>query len=179
MKQLYRIPFFDWLSNRLMDISGLLLLVMMLHVVLDVFMKYVFNQPVPGTLEVVSYYYMVGAVFLPIAFVELARGSVAVDLFYIMMGPRVKIACMAFVLLACAVIYGGLAWSTYGDAMRSLSTGEVVMGPVTVVVWPSRFVLPLSFGLGALICLFHLTKLLFDRSAAAALTDTHPEGGDI
>lgn len=179
MRQLYRIPFLDWLSHRLLEISGLLLLVMMLHVVLDVFMKYVFNHPVPGTLEVVSYYYMVGAVFLPIAFVEMARGSVAVDLFYSMMSRPVKVCCMCVVLLTCSAVYGGLAWSTYGDAIRSFSTGEVVMGPVVVVVWPSRFVLPLSFALGALICLFHLAKLLIDRSARNALVEIHVEGGDI
>lgn len=179
MKQLYPIPFFDWLSSRLLEISGLLLLVMMLHVVLDVFMKYVFNQPVPGTIEIVSYYYMVGAVFLPIAFVELSRGSVAVDLFYTMMSRPLKVACMCLVLLLCAAVYAGLAWSTYGDAIRSLSTGEVVMGPVVVVVWPSRFVLPLSFGLGAMICLFHLAKLVSDKSARDLLVEPHPEGGDI
>ena len=179
MKPLYRIPFLDWLSNRLLEISGILLLVMMLHVVLDVFMKYVFNQPVPGTLEVVSYYYMVGAVFLPIAFVELSRASVAVDLFYSMMTRPMKVACMFFVLLTCAAIYGGLAWSTYGDAIRSFSTGEVVMGPVVVVVWPIRFVLPLSFALGALICLFHLIKLSIDKPARDLLVEPHAEGGDI
>ena len=58
----------DWLSNRLLEISGLLLLVMMLHVTLDVALKYLLNQPVPGTLEVVSYYYMVGTVFLVMVF---------------------------------------------------------------------------------------------------------------
>ncbi|MAY86879.1 TRAP transporter small permease subunit [Arenibacterium halophilum] len=169
----------DWLSNRLLEISGLLLLVMMLHVTLDVALKYLLNQPVPGTLEVVSYYYMVGTVFLPIAFIELTRGSVAVDLFYGMMGRRAQIACMAFVLAMCVAIYSGLAWITYGDAIKSFTRGEVVMGPVTVVVWPSRFVLPISFALGALVCLYHLFRMLTDQSARNALTDLHEEGGDI
>lgn len=169
----------DWLSNRLLEISGLLLLVMMLHVTLDVVLKYTLNQPIPGTIEVVSYYYMVTTVFLPIVFVELTRGSVAVDLFYGMMGRRLQIACMIMVLGFCAAIYAGLCWSTYGDAIKSFSRGEVVMGPVTVVVWPSRFVLPVSFGLGALVCLYHLFRLLTNETARNAIIGLHAEDGDI
>lgn len=167
----------SWLSNRLLEVGGLLLLVMMLHVTLDVAMKYLLNQPVPGTLEVVSYYYMVGAVFLPIAFVEMTRGSVAVDLFYDRMSRPLQVACMALVLGLCAAVYAGLGWITYGDAMKSLATGEVVMGPVTVVVWPSRFVLPVSFGLGAIICLWHLGRLLLSPSARQSLISAHSDGG--
>ncbi|MEC7256336.1 MAG: hypothetical protein VXW58_00820, partial [Pseudomonadota bacterium] len=63
--------------------------------------------------------------------------------------------------------------------IKSFTRGEVVMGPVTVVVWPSRFVLPISFALGALVCLYHLFRMLTDQTARNALTDLHEEGGDI
>lgn len=170
---------FGWLSNRLLDVSGVLLLIMMLHVTLDVGMKYFFNRPVPGTLEIVSYYYMVGAVFFPIAFVELTRSSVAVDLFYSMMPRRMKIACMVLVLLGCAAVYGGLGWISYGDALRSFSRSEVVMGPVTVLVWPSRFVLPVSFALGGLVCLWHLYRLATNPAIRDEIIGVHPETGDV
>lgn len=168
-----------WISDRLLEIGGLLLLVMMFHVTLDVALKYLLNQPVPGTLEIVSYYYMVGAVFLPIAFVELTRGSVAVDLFYDRMPYVMQLACMVGVLGICTAVYAGLAWITLGDALRSWRTGEVVMGPVTVVVWPSRFVLPLSFGLGAIICLRHLFRLFFNPTARRNLIGHHSDGGEF
>lgn len=169
----------DWLSNRLLEIGGLLLLVMMLHVTLDVGMKYLFNQPVPGTLEVVSYYYMVGAVFLPIAFVEMTRGSVAVDLFYDKFSRPFQILCMGLVLALCTAVYAGLGWITYGDAIRSFNSGEVVMGPVTVVVWPSRFVLPISFALGALACAYHLILLITNADARRRILGNHSDGGTV
>ncbi len=174
-----RSPVFGRIADLLLEIGGLLLLVMMLHVTLDVAMKYLANHPVPGTLEIVSYYYMVGAVFLPIAFVELTRGSVAVDLFYDRMPLGMQIGCMVVVLGICVTVYAGLAWITLGDALRSFNKGEVVMGPVTVVVWPSRFVLPLSFGLGALICTWHLARLFLNPAARRDLIGHHSDGGEV
>lgn len=158
-----------WLSNRLLDISALLLLGMMLHVCADVAMKYLFNRPIQGTLEIVSYYYMVWAVFLPLALVELTRGAVSVELFFNMFPRPLQVLCIALVLILCAAAYAGLARITWLDALRSWSRNEVVMGPVTVVIWPSRFVLPVSFALAGLVCLWHFLRLLVSPRARAEL----------
>ena len=161
-----------WLADRLLDISALLLLVMMVHVCADVGMKYVFNRPIQGTLEVVSYYYMVWAVFLPLALIEMTRSAVSVELFFNMFPRPMQILCIALVLLLCAATYAGLARITWLDALRSFSRGEVVMGPVTVVVWPSRFILPISFALAGLVCLWHLIRLVLSPEARAELIST-------
>lgn len=154
-----------WLANRLLDLSSLLLLGMMLHVCADVAMKYLFNRPIPGTLEVVSNYYMVWAVFLPLALVELTRGAVSVELFFNMFPRPMQVLCIGLVLALCAAAYFGLARITWADALRSLARNEVVMGPVTVVVWPSRFVLPVSFALAGLVCAWHLLRLILSAPA--------------
>lgn len=159
-----------WLADRLLDVSALLLLVMMLHVCADVALKYLINRPIQGTLEVVSYYYMVWAVFLPLAFVELTRSAVSVELFFGMMPRLMRIGCIALVLVICALTYAGLARITWLDALRSLSRNEVVMGPVTVVIWPSRFVLPVSFALAGLVCAWHFLRLLFSAAAREELS---------
>jgi TRAP-type C4-dicarboxylate transport system permease small subunit len=170
-----------WLSNRLLDISALLLLGMMLHVCADVAMKYLFNRPIQGTLEIVSYYYMVWAVFLPLALVELTRGAVSVELFFNMFPRPMQILCIALVLVLCAAAYAGLARITWLDALRSWNRNEVVMGPVTVVIWPSRFVLPISFALAGLVCLWHFLRLLLSAQARAELIggELSPEGGPV
>lgn len=167
----------SWLSNLLLEIAGLLLLVMMVHVCADVGMKYLFNRPIQGTLEIVSYYYMVGAVFLPIAFVELTRGAVSVDLFFNLMPRWLQAACLMLVLALCAGTYALLATITWGDAVRALARNEVVMGPVSVIIWPSRFVLPASFALGALVCAIHALRLAVSRRARSALLAGQSGGG--
>src|SRR5690606_39539995 len=45
-------------------VGGACLVAMMLHVSIDVISKYVFNHPVPLTMEMVSYYYMTAVAFL-------------------------------------------------------------------------------------------------------------------
>ena len=159
----------EWFTDRLVSLASLFLLIMMLHVCADVALKYLMNRPIEGTLEIVSYYYMVAAVFLPLAFVELTRSAVAVDLFFIMMPRAMKITCMGLVLLICMVTYAGLAWITWHDALRALARREVVMGSAAVPIWPSRFVLPISFALGSLVCLWHFGRLVFSPRARADL----------
>jgi TRAP-type C4-dicarboxylate transport system permease small subunit len=158
-----------WLANRLLDVSAALLLIMMVHVCADVAMKYVFNRPIQGTLEVVSYYYMVWAVFLPLALIEMSRSAVSVELFFNMFSRPMQVFCIALVLLLCVATYAGLSWITWLDALRSFNRGEVVMGPVTVAIWPSRFILPISFALAGFVCLWHFLRLVVSANARAEL----------
>ena len=166
------------LSDVCLIVSGILLLAMMLHVTADVFMKYAFNKPIQGTLEIVSAYYMVAGVFFPIAAVELTRTSIGVDVAYQFMPRWMKIACMAITLLGCSAVYLVLAWTSLRDALRSYAIGEVMMGTVLVSVWPSRFVLPISLVLAGMVCVVYLIALFtspIQRERLIAL-DAPPEG---
>ena len=150
------------LTDATLIIAGLALFGMMVQVTADVTMKYLANRPISGTLEFVSAYYMVAGVFLPIAAVELARASIAVDVAYQFLPRGLKIACMFLVLCVSVAVYAVLAFTTFGDALRSLRIREVMMGNTLVSVWASRFVLPLSFALAALVCLYQLWRFFAD-----------------
>lgn len=147
------------LSNFSMWIGGIFMLAMMIHITADVFMKYVFNQPILGTLEIVSTYYMVAGVFLPIAAVEMARGSIGVDVAYQFMPRSMKIFCTAVTLLGSAAVYLVLVWTSWKDAVRSFNIGEMMMGSSLVIVWPSRFAMPISLVLAGLVCVYYLIGL--------------------
>jgi len=60
----------DWATRVCMWIAAAAMLLMMVIVILDVTLKYVANQPVPGTLEMVSFYFMAACAFLPFASVQ-------------------------------------------------------------------------------------------------------------
>ena len=68
------------LANALAFLGGIAVVLMMLHICADVIAKYVFNSPIPGTLEIVSNYYMVATVFLPLALVERKNAHIAVEI---------------------------------------------------------------------------------------------------
>ena len=153
--------------RRLSDVgvwlAGISTLLMMAHISADVALKYLINWPIPGTLEIVSAYYMVAAVFLPIAIVELYRSSIAVDTVYQFLPRSLKFFCMILVFVTSAVVYMTLAWTSWGDALRSFAVGEVIMGNIAVSVWPSRFLMPVSLLLAGIVCLWHLSRLLFSK----------------
>lgn len=163
----------EWLSQALLTVTVFPVLAMMVHVTLDVVLKYTISMPIQGTLEITAYYYMVSIVVLPMAFVELTRQSIAVDLFYQMMPGSLKIATTAFVLIVCALGYGGLAFVAWPDALEALAKHEIVMGTVNIYIWPARFLLPFALFMAMLVCLYHLFKLATDAEARAQLTAIH------
>lgn len=157
------------LSDLTLVVSSVFLFAMMIHVSLDVLFKYAMNKPIVGTLEIVSTYYMVAAVFLPLAVVELTRCSIAVDFAYQFMPRAIKILCMVLVLVGSAAVYFVLAYSSWGDALRSLRINEQLMGQIYITVWPSRFVLPFSLMLAGLVCVLHLVNFVLDPLARERL----------
>lgn len=150
---------FRWSSWVLIALAVISLGLMMVHVSADVFMKYVMNDPIPGTAEVVAYYYMVAAVFLPLPLVELGNKAISVDLFWNMF-PNVLQRTTVFIgygaQLAFFVI---LARQTGEDAMAAYAKNELVEGIVPLIVWPGRFFLPAAFWLASGVSALRLLQI--------------------
>lgn len=163
----------EWLSEALLTVTTIPVLAMMIHVTLDVVLKYTLRTPIQGTLEITSYYYMVAVVVLPMGFVELTRQSIAVDLFYQMMPYPVQVAVSAFVLIVSIAGYGGLAWITFPDAFLAFSRREIVMGTINVYIWPARFLMPVALSVAALVCLMHLIRLFTNPVEREKLVSVH------
>ena len=149
--------FIHRLSFGLMVIAGVMMCLMMMHISADVLLKYMFNRPLTGTVELVQYYYMIGAVYLPLAFVQLRNRHISVELLFDRLpdwGQRAADGCA----LACAAIFFGiLAYQSLLDAVSAWQIGEIIMGSATIPIWPSRFFLPISF---SLVCLVSLVRLI-------------------
>lgn len=150
------------LASALMLVGGVALVLMMAHVTVDVVGKYFFNAPVPITLEMVSNYYMVAVVFLPLGAVERAGGNIHVELVY---GALPRLARRVVDLLAYGLgvaFFGLLARASLDVAIEKYRVGEFIMGSYPVVIWPSRFLVPVG---AALIAAMLALKLV--RSAVA------------
>ncbi|SMF30106.1 TRAP-type C4-dicarboxylate transport system, small permease component [Tistlia consotensis] len=135
------------LADAVMVVGGVALVLMMTQVTLDVAGKYFLNAPLPVTLEVVSNYYMVAVVFLPLAAVERRNGHIHVELLYSLL-PRVARGLLD--LLACGLgifFFGLMTRAAWTVALRKFHVGEFIMGSHHVVIWPSRFLVPLGAGL--------------------------------
>jgi len=144
---------FNRLCSTLMFIGGLGVIAMMLNIVADVVFKLIWNAPIQGTVEFSSYYYMVALVMLPMAFVEMRDEQISVDLLFNHFPGWLQRASLVLTCLAAAAILAVMTWRTGLDALRAISVGEVVMGGREVIVWPSRVILPVGFGLASIAAL--------------------------
>lgn len=152
------------LSRALALVGGVCVVLMMMHVTADSASKYFLKLPIEGTLEIVSQYYMVACVFLPLALVELRGEQVRVDLFVRLVAPRAAYACYVVTAILTGVFFASLAYYTGKEAIRSFQINEVMMGTSYVVIWPSKWLLPISFGVVALAVAFRLLQaLLYPR----------------
>jgi len=155
----------DWLirhaSKALTFVASVCLILMMLQIVLDVVLKYLFNAPIEGNLEIVSRYYMVGVVFLPLAMVEFRHGHINVDLFVQVLPQRLRSYAYA---LGCLIAFGFfslLTYQTFLDAVYATRINEMLMGTIYVVIWPARWALPTGFlliGLAVLLHAYHAVR---------------------
>lgn len=157
-------------------------LAMMLHVTADVLMKVALNQPIMGTLEIVSFVYMVGCTFLPLAHVQLSRTLIIVEVFTQNLAPEKNLrfdigaAVLTVAYLSLLAIMGAVV------AVAKTGIGEAQDATFfDLPVWPMRWVFCISCGLAALIALYQLVDDFrlarfgrrFDGSTSIKLGD-HP-----
>ena len=147
----------DWVQRPAMLLAALLIFLMMFHVVLDVLSKYLLNQPIVGTLEIVSNYYMVAIVFLPLAAVQLQDGHVKVEVFTTALPPRLIAAFDVFAMILTLIYTVLLTWFVMVEALEQTGIREKIqVGIELMPVWPARWFAPLDaalFGLAILLSL--------------------------
>ena len=162
--------------------GAIAVLAMMLHVTADVLMKVALNQPIMGTLEIVSFVYMVGCTFLPLAHVQLSRTLIIVEVFTQNLAPEKNLrfdigaAVLTVAYLLLLAIMGAVV------AVAKTGIGEAQDATYfDLPVWPMRWVFCISCGLAALIAIYQLVDDFrlarfgrrFDGSTSIKLGD-HP-----
>ncbi len=126
------------------------MVVLVLHVVVDVTGRYVFNHPLPGTIETVAYYYMVMVTAPPFAYVTRNQGQIAVEMFTNWLPQRWLLLLEAFAGFIMLVYVVLLAWKIGQEAVEMTRIGEVHdAGTTQFIGWPSRWVPAVAFGVMA------------------------------
>jgi TRAP-type C4-dicarboxylate transport system permease small subunit len=142
-------------------LAAIVAIAMMLHVVADIFAKYALNQPLLGTIEIVSGYYMVVLVFFPLALVVEKEGHIMVELFTRRLPAKVVDILDVVARVVTILVGAGFAWITANEAMRRSIEGEVWdVSDGSMIIWPSRWILPIGIGVMALV----LLTMVFSRS---------------
>ncbi|MEZ5818512.1 MAG: TRAP transporter small permease [Hyphomicrobiaceae bacterium] len=158
-------------ANLFALVSGAALILMMLHINLDVAMRYIFSAPFANTIEIVSTYYIVAIVFLPLAIVEVLNAHIVVEILAQHLPKRVCELLIAFVACLSAIYFAMFTLRSFEDALQKYNVGEVALGNSQITVWPTRFYLPLGCGLLTLVLIHKAWRLFAGDSTVLAETE--------
>jgi TRAP-type C4-dicarboxylate transport system permease small subunit len=143
---------FRWVDTALIVIASLGLMAMMVHITLDVLGGLLFNSPLPLTSVYVTQYYMIAVAFLPVFTTEYRGGHISVDLFVRFIPAPVRRVVSWLMQALFIVVYLMLALQSWQQYAAKLANNAYVMEQTSrVVVWPSFLMLPVAFGLVALL----------------------------
>ena len=123
--------------------------IMLVTVVADVLMRFVFSRPLQGVTELAQCCWVLMS--LSFGYVALINGHTKVDIFVNKMKPVLS-RIMILATNICAVFFCILvAWKTIGKAMSSMSTNNmyVMLG---IKEWPIILLFAFSFIIAALAC---------------------------
>lgn len=144
--------------------AGWMMVLMVVHIVADVAMKYLFNQPIFGTIEVTEHYYMVPVVFGALVYLQTLRGHVKVEIFTLRLPAGGRRFLDGLACLAMAVFMALFSAVGYEEALASTARLELVEAATTTIyIWPVRWVLPLSGTLVAVIALLQSIRMLWPQ----------------
>jgi len=145
----------SWLVAASTMVGAVALVLMMLQIVFDVVLKNIIDRPIPATSVIVANYYMVVVAYLPIALCEKLDRHISVEIVFQYFSKRFARWLLGVIWLFSAIVAGGVTYQLWLEALKKYAVGAFVMEQGYVVpVWPGTFVLPIGFGLLALVLFY-------------------------
>ncbi len=137
-------PWLARVEELLTFLSTGFILFVMAFVCAEVVMRYLFNAPIPGHLEL-SELFMPVIVFLAVAYTQSHRGHVGMTLVVDNLPPRAARYADIGALAISAMTYTILTYFSAKHALRGWEFDDVTMSPPYFPTWPSSGVVPLGF----------------------------------
>jgi len=145
--------------------GGVAVVLMMMHITIDIVLRF-FGNPPPGTMSIVSYYYMLVVAFMSLAFAERRNAHISVEIAYDMMPRSLQTLSRVTGGAMCLAIFGLMTAKSWEIAMEKAAIQtKFIQGDAVIVTWPGYFLLPLGFGLLWLTCLLKVTRVFVDAPA--------------
>lgn len=144
-----------------MVMGSIVLILMMLQVVLDVFMRAFLGAGFPATPDLVGKYYMVAVSVLPLALTEIKRRHIEATIFTqgLTGGPLKAVQLFGF-----AVFGAVLAVLLYGSTLEAISKtargAYIEAGTIHFVTWPSFWILPFSFAMALIVIVIRIIEVV-------------------
>jgi C4-dicarboxylate transporter DctM subunit len=127
-------------------LSAAAIVLLMGHVLLNVFMRYGFNMPVRGTNEIVAAWYMPIIAFSGFILAQFFDRHISANILFDHLPFRVQREVAVGGILICMLACGLFAYFTLEEALHSMAiTRRVITGSQSLIVWPATFAAPIAF----------------------------------
>ena len=140
--------------------STAVILFVMLFVCAEVFMRYVFNSPIPGHLEG-SELLMPVIVFFALSYTQSVHGHVGMSFVVDALGEHGRRRLEAVTIGLSMFIFAVLTFYSGMQAYRAWIFDDVTMTPPYFKIWPSAAAVPLGFFLCTLRMYLQVLKRLY------------------
>ncbi len=150
---------------RLMALGGgIVLMLLMGYTVLDVVLRYGFNRPFSGSLEITEFA-MALIVFLGIAYCGITGGHVAVDILERPLQRPALRFVPVLLTLASALLFAAIAWLTAAEALTSMHR---VSNMVRWPHWPFQLTVAIGSAMYAIVLLLQTIDILRGKTEGSA-----------
>lgn len=143
-----------WFSR----VGAIILTLMMLLVFTDVFLRYLFNRPLEGSIELIEIM-MALTIALGMAYTGIRKGHIAVELLVSRFSPRTQALLDVFHFMVATILFLLMGWKT---AQQALVVGKrhVTTSVLAIPIYPFVWVLSICAALLGLVFLLHLLEAI-------------------
>lgn len=133
----------SWLVRLAVFLGGAVAFGMVINVFLDVVLRFLWNAPIQGTNQFVSYWWMLPLVFFGLAAAQQYGEHTDLPIVFERLGARGQ-QIMTVLSLCCTGLFVILiGWYGLDNALDQAAVGEYDSS-TGVTVWPPRFAIPLA-----------------------------------
>lgn len=164
------------LTDLLAFIACAAVVLMMLHITLDVFLRWI-GHPIPATVTIVPHYYMLPIIFLPLALVERNNAHITVEIFVQFLRRSWQRALAVLSWAVAAGVFGILLYQTWLDALDKMKVGTFMIEvDYKIPIWASYFFLPVGFALVVALLVYRIVATV--TGARSGLGETSHDAFD-
>ena len=132
------------IDSALTTVAAISLFSIMLIIVSDVAMRYIFNSPYSWSYELIAMYLMTSLFFFCLSGTLAEDGHIAVDIFHIKMSRRSRHAALAVGYWLSCPLFGMIAWVSANNTWVSFIHNEFTAGEIPWPMWASLVCVPLG-----------------------------------
>lgn len=169
----------SWLTGLTSAVGSFFVILLILHITLDVFLRFAFNKPLSATIIYVSVFYMIAISFLSLSSVEEKDAHISVELLTGLLPRKPARIVHGFSLLLTLLVVGALTLRTWQEAVAKYNIGSFAIDSgAKISTWPSYFLLPVGLGLMLIVVAYKFVCFLTGARSGLAnvLSPTIPAG---